>query len=432
MKAYSDYKEVGIRWVNSIPKHWDAKPLFAMMSENKESNKGNIEQNVLSLSYGKIIRRDLSNNFGLLPESFETYQIIYPCYIVLRLTDLQNDWNSLRVGLVKEKGIITSAYVGLKSSSLINSTYAYYLLNAYDLLKVFYGEGAGVRQSMTYKDLRRMPIIVPPLPEQQAIADFLDRKTAQIDTLIEKKQRQIDLLQEQRTALINHAVTKGLNPNVPMKDSGVEWLGKIPSHWDVLPLKRVVLKFVDYRGHTPIKTDSGILLVTAKNIRNGRLDFEKSKEYIAEDGYDSWMVRGMPEKGDVLVTTEAPLGATAQIEDENIALAQRLILLKANKDQMDNTFLKYYFLSQAGQHELYSQSTGSTAIGIKASKFYNINTIIPPLTEQQKISEHLVTEEARTLSLIKKIEEVIEYLQEYRTALISEAVTGKIDVRNLQ
>jgi type I restriction enzyme S subunit len=174
------------------------------------------------------------------------------------------------------------------------------------------------------------------------------------------------------------------------------------------------------------------LLITAKNIKDGRLDFEKSKEYIAEDGYDSWMVRGMPEKGDVMVTTEAPLGATAQIEDENVALAQRLILLKADKEQMDNTFLKYYFLSQAGQDELYSQGTGSTAIGIKASKFYNINTIIPPLAEQKKIVEYIVNEESRILSFAKKTDEIIEFLQEYRTALISEAVTGKIDVRTAE
>src|SRR5437879_5625949 len=164
-------------------------------------------------------------------------------------------------------------------------------------------------------------MMLPTLQEQHNIATFLDYETARINALIAKKERLIELLQEKRAALISHAVTKGLDPTMPMKDSGVDWLGEIPAHWEVLQLRRVVDKFVDYRGATPTKVIGGVPLITARNIKNGAIDFTLSQEYISEKEYSERMVRGFPELGDVLVTTEAPLGEMAQIIDANVALA---------------------------------------------------------------------------------------------------------------
>ncbi|EIH5004343.1 restriction endonuclease subunit S [Shigella boydii] len=162
---------------------------------------------MLSLSYGKIIRRNIESNFGLLPESFDTYQIINKGDVILRLTDLQNDKNSLRVGLVKERGIITSAYLNIVSESCLISSYLYYLLYSYDITKVFYGMGGGLRQSMKFEDFRRLPLLIPSKEEQSAIVKQLDQLTAKIDTLIDKQLHQIALLKERRTALISAAVT---------------------------------------------------------------------------------------------------------------------------------------------------------------------------------------------------------------------------------
>lgn len=200
-------KDSGVEWIREIPEHWDIQPLFTLFKESKKKNVGNKEQNVLSLSYGKIIRRDVETNFGLLPESFETYQIVEKGYIVLRLTDLQNDKRSLRCGLVKEKGIITSAYVSLVPNDTINEVYAYYLLHAYDLFKVFYGLGSGVRQSMGFSDLKRVPILLPPKDEQNHIAEYLDEKNKEIDSLIIDLKKQITNLKEYRQSLIYEAVT---------------------------------------------------------------------------------------------------------------------------------------------------------------------------------------------------------------------------------
>lgn len=200
-------KDSGVEWLGQIPSHWKVRPLFSLMQEKKEINIGNQVQNVLSLSYGNIIRRDVSDNFGLLPESFETYQILNIGHIVLRLTDLQNDKNSLRVGLAKQHGIITSAYTCLETNHDFDSSYGYQLLHAYDLLKVFYGLGGGVRQTMRFEDLKWLPILYPPKNEQCEIVKYLDQNILKINKLADKLREGIDLLKEYRTALITAAVT---------------------------------------------------------------------------------------------------------------------------------------------------------------------------------------------------------------------------------
>jgi type I restriction enzyme S subunit len=200
-------KDSGIEWIGEIPEGWEVLPLFAVVNENQKRNTNLVNNNLLSLSYGKIINKDIETNFGLLPESFETYQIVEKGYTILRLTDLQNDKRSLRSGYVPEKGIITSAYVGLIPSEKVDSKYLSDLLHAYDLMKIFYGLGNGVRQSMNYKDLKRMPLPIPPVHEQERISKYLASETAKVDILITDIQTQIEKLKEYRQSIISEAVT---------------------------------------------------------------------------------------------------------------------------------------------------------------------------------------------------------------------------------
>ena len=178
--------------------------LLKLFKDRKFPNKGNIENNVLSLSYGNIKRRNVETNMGLLPESFESYNIIEPNNIVLRLTDLQNDHKSLRCGLVKERGIITSAYVTLELKDTSQcANYFYRLLHTFDIEKGFYGMGAGVRQSLKYDgELCNLYIIKPPVIEQKQIAEFLDKKCSEIDKTIEDKEKLIEKLVEYKKSLI--------------------------------------------------------------------------------------------------------------------------------------------------------------------------------------------------------------------------------------
>ena len=196
-----------IDWIAEAPAAWKTASISMVADENKAKNADLSEKNLLSLSYGRVIRKDIDLAFGLLPTSFDSYQIVEPGYIVLRMTDLQNDKRSLRSALVNERGIITSAYIGLKVRAPIVSEYFAWLLRFYDLAKVFYSVGGGVRQSASYKEIGKIPILVPPMTEQQEIADFLEEKSAQIDLTIEGINRQIDLLSKYRKQVINDTVT---------------------------------------------------------------------------------------------------------------------------------------------------------------------------------------------------------------------------------
>jgi type I restriction enzyme S subunit len=200
-------KDSGIEWIGEIPEHWEVERINDVAVQQKIKNVGLKEKNLLSLSYGKIKRRDFDTSFGLLPESFETYQIIEADNIILRLTDLQNDQRSLRVGLVPEKGIITSAYLCLKFAKRIYPNFAYYLLHSYDLSKVFYWFGGGLRQSMKFDDIRVFPFAFPQYSEQKAISDYLDAKTSQIDQIIQTIKSSIGKQKELRKTLINDVVT---------------------------------------------------------------------------------------------------------------------------------------------------------------------------------------------------------------------------------
>lgn len=200
-------KTSGIEWIGEIPVDWEIKMLGSLFYEHKQQNKGLIENNLLSLSYGKIIRKDINTNGGLLPMSFEGYNIIGKDDIVLRMTDLQNDHKSLRTGLCNERGIITSAYITLRPKIQLNSKYIHYLLHTYDVLKVFYGMGDGVRQSIGFDDIRKLLIFIPSAKEQDEICNYLDQKSAEIDNLVAIKQQKIEELKEYKKSIIYEYIT---------------------------------------------------------------------------------------------------------------------------------------------------------------------------------------------------------------------------------
>ena len=200
-------KDSGIEWVESIPAHWDVRPLYYYFAERKKKNYLGQEQNLLSLSYGKVIRKDINTSEGLLPDSFNGYNIIEPGDIVLRLTDLQNDKRSLRTGLVKEHGIITSAYVTLKAAKEVVPEYFHYLLHAYDVMKVLYNMGNGVRQGLNYSELSKMHIVAPPLDEQKNIAARLDCVCKGIESIIVSKKQQLAVIDSYKKSLIYEYMT---------------------------------------------------------------------------------------------------------------------------------------------------------------------------------------------------------------------------------
>jgi type I restriction enzyme S subunit len=433
-KSYTKYNPSGVEWLGSIPAHWDswkATHGFGLLGSGTTPKSdvldyygghipwvttSELRENVITDTASKLTSKALQDYTALR---------LYPAGTLLFA---MYGATIGRMAILGISATVNQACAAFSYPKTLDPGFTYYWLWMRRPILIALSEGGG-QPNLSQGDLRQIRIPTPSLAEQRTIASFLDRETAQIDALIAKKERQIKLLQEKRAALISHAVTRGLDPQAKMKDSGIAWLGQMPTNWQLLQLRRVVDRFVDYRGQTPEKVESGIPLITARNIKNGIVDLSLSEEFMRKEDYGAWMVRGWPKKGDVLITTEAPLGEAAQIVDTNVALAQRIILLKAKKSLMTNEYLKYHFLSGFGQGELWSNSSGSTASGIKAERFKGTLVLVPPVQEQMRIVQFL----DRTIEVLEKplglIKASIDNLREYRTALISSAVTGKIDVR---
>ena len=208
---HTKLKQSGISWIGEIPEHWEVKLLSQMATLHYLSNKDVHHQNLLSLSYGRIINKDINGVSGLLPASYDTYQIIEDGNIVLRLTDLQNDQKSLRVGLCTQEGIITSAYLALQPRVTVLPAFLYLLLHAADIMKVFYSMGNGLRQNLNWGELRKLSCVLPPLPEQRAIVSYIEAQTANIDKLINAYQQQVERIKEYKQRLISDAVTGKMN-----------------------------------------------------------------------------------------------------------------------------------------------------------------------------------------------------------------------------
>lgn len=429
-KRYPTYKNSGVEWLGEIPEHWKVDPLFTLARERDVKNVAVRDTNVLSLSYGRIIRRDVSDNVGLMPESFETYQIVESGNIVLRLTDLQNDKRSLRVGFVNERGIITSAYVALDFRDKLVPEYAASLLHAYDVTKVFYSLGGGVRQTMKFEDLKWMPLLVPSEREQCAIAAFLDQEMARIDALVVKKERTIALLQEQRTALITRAVTKGLDSNVPMKDSGVEWLGQLPAHWEVRRLKFLLAAPLKYGANEAAELDDPDLpryvRITDINESDGLRDdtfkslpVDVAKEYLLREG-DLLFARSGATAGKTFLYRRSW---------GTCAYAGYLIRARLDLSMAIPNFIRHFTGSSGYWQWLSAAFIQATIQNVSAEKYANLLIPLPSIPEQRAIAAFLDREAIRIDALVAKIRDAIERLKEFRTALISAAVTGKIDVR---
>lgn len=264
--------------------------------------------------------------------------------------------------------------------------------------------------------------------EKKRIVDYLYEKCSKIDAIIARQEEIIEKLKEYKLSIITEAVTVGLDPNAKTKNSDVEWLGDISEESSIVPLTKQLESIIDYRGKTPEKVDSGVFLVTARNIKNGKIDYSLSSEYVREDDYEEIMHRGIPQIGDALFTTEAPLGQVANIDRTDIALAQRVIKFHPKEYAVDPYYLKYWLMNSRFQNFLQSLSTGSTATGIKASKLFMLPLVLKKMDDQKHIVEYLDTKCTSIDRLIETKELIVDKLKAYKKSLIYEVVTGKKEV----
>lgn len=444
MKAYQEYKDSGINWVGKLPSHWNAMPLKYAVIVNREALTEQIEDD-FELQYidiGNVNERGIINP----PERMKFVDAPSRARRIIAKNDtiistVRTYLKAVAFIESDDKNLIASTgFATLTSLARTYPKYLYYLVSSQGFVDTVSANSTGVSYpAITSTELAQITAWLPPLPEQQAIADFLDRKTAQIDTLIEKKGRQIDLLQEQRTALINHAVTKGLNPKVKMKDSGVEWLGEIPSHWEVKRIKHLVQskKNAIKTGPFGSQLTNADMMGTDVKVYNQRSvidnDFVSGDNYVSLEKFQQ-LKEFEIYAGDILITTRGTIGRCAIFPENMDRGILHPCLIRLQLDE--NLILKEYLIgfiqdSVLFKQSIFFESNATTIEVIYSGTMKQVLVPVPPVEEQQKIVEYLTELKNKVQLANEKLEKEISLLQEYRTALISEAVTGKFDVRTV-
>jgi len=413
-QSYLHYKNVNLPWLPEIPSHWNMLPGKACFTEKKIPNKGMVETKVLSLSYGHLVVKPEEKLHGLVPESFETYQIIEPGDIIFRTTDLQNDWNSLRFGISRHKGIITSAYMCLRSKPTLNDDYGHQLLHSYDLMKIFYGLGSGLRQNIDWRDIKYLPCIVPPLEEQNAIVRFLDYTDRRIKRYIRAKQKLIKLLEEEKQAIIHQAVTRGLNPNVPFKPSGFDWIGDIPNNWNVSRVKNEFLNLNNKR--IPLSSsERGKMTLRLYDYYGASGIIDKVEDYIFDDE-----LLLIAEDGANLVLRNLPLAIIAR---GKFWVNNHAHILKPIHGNI-------LYLAHVMENINYQPwISGAAQPKLTLDRLMSIPIVVPILEEQNQLLAWINEKISPIIQQINKFKNEISLLQEYRTRLIADVVTGKLDMR---
>lgn len=402
-KGYTEMKDSGIEWVGMIPAHWHIKVLFQLVSQVKNKNKDLSETNLLSLSYGKIKRKNIDDTEGLLPASFDSYNIIENNDIVLRLTDLQNDHTSLRVGRATERGIITSAYITIRPTNSRMSEYLYYLLHSFDIKKGFYGMGSGVRQGLNYDEVKMLKLPLPPLNEESAIAAYLDTQCAKIDEIIAQAKASIEDYKQWKASIICEAVTKGLDPNVEMKDSGIEWIGRMPAHWTAPALKHLCTMQAGKNLISEQISTSGQYPVYGGNGQRGYYS-----DYNANGNF-------------LLVGRQGALCGNVHYVSGKFWATEHAVVTTPSK--ITNIRYLYYLLIAMDLNQYASNSAAQP--GLSVGNILTVKTLLPPIGEQVRISEFLDNGCPKIDEVITEKQSLIDDLESYKKSLIYEVVTGK-------
>ena len=432
-QKYAEYQDSGVEWLGEIPKHWQSVPSRGVVEHIVEKNSDNVLSNYLSLmaNIGVIRYEDKGDIGNKKPEDLSKCKIVRKGQLVIN----SMNYSIGSYGMSPYDGICSPVYIVLQSlSGIYLERFALRIFENSFFQKYLSTFGNGIlehRAAINWDDIKGKYVPLPPLIEQENILNFLDYETAKIDGLIAKQEKLIELLKEKRQAVISHAITKGLNPNVPMKDSGVEWLGEVPEHWSVTKLAyryEVLLgKMLDESRIT------GNYL--GKYLRNTDVQWGRiNTENLPEMDFRPYEVeRYSVKQGDLLVCEGGEIGRCAIWESEEACFYQKALhRLRAYSNQDNHKFMFYVLFDSVHRERFISGAAKATIAHLPAETFKQYRFAFPPKIEQAQIVEYLDTMSKTFDEIEKKALAQIELLKERRTALISAAVTGKIDVRDWQ
>lgn len=433
LKPYDAYCAPSSPWIPAFPREWMVAPGAGVLSEVRDRNDGLRETTVLSLSYGRVVVKPSDKLHGLVPASFETYQILEPGDIVFRPTDLQNDQKSLRVGAVEARGIITSAYIGLRPRG-IDPRFAFLYLSALDHLKVFYGMGSGLRQNIDFRNFKRLPIPVPSEAEQAAIVTYLAHANQRISRAIAAKRRLISLFNEQKRAVTSEAMRGALTSTAGLVDSGVQHIGRIPSHWrvDRLGWHIDLLAGFPFESSGFVTGGDGVRLLRGVNVGVDGVVWNDTVAWPTEtlNGTSAFSLA----EGDLVLGLDRPV-IRAGVRIARIAaadvpslLVQRVARLRA-RSSLDREFLRLVLADRGFTDYLAPIFTGISVPHLSPTQVRDFRVAIPPIDEQREIVTHIAEAHLRLDSAREVARQEIRLLEEFRVRLAADVVTGQIDVR---
>ena len=424
-KPYPAYKPSSVDWLGEVPAHWGITKLawitecldgqrIPLNAEQRAGMQGDIPYWGANSIVDHIDRWLFDEKLVLLGEDgapfFDRNREV--AFTVNGKVWVNNHTHVLRPGPQVLAPFLSSVLNGVDYAAFIDGT---------------------TRDKLTQGDMNVIPVQLPPLDEQRAIAAFLDRETAKINSLIAKKERLVELLQEKRTALISRAVTKGLDPDVPMEDSDFEWLGEIPAHWEVKRMKHLAGKIGS--GKTPkggaeVYVDEGTMLIRSQNVHFGGLRL--SDVVYIDSATDAEMAGSRVKEGDVLLNiTGASLGrcCPAYLDGSNANVNQHVCIVRLEQQRDNPSFLAYSVESDSVQNQIFNNENGVSRDALNFEQIGDLVLARPPMVDQRAIVCHLDRELAKLDTLIARVQDAIKHLKELRAALISAAVTGSIDVR---
>ncbi|MFL0377632.1 restriction endonuclease subunit S [Paenibacillus amylolyticus] len=441
------FKESNIQGIGAIPSHWEIKEMKYCLLPGSEGIKigpfGSALKSEMLIEdgykvYGQenLIKDDFTLGHRFISEEkfkeLEVYEITKKDVLISMMGT---------VGKCKvvpaniKKGIMDSHLIRIRfNENLILPEFAAYLIQDSYYIKVqidLYSKGS-IMSGLNSSIIKNLKLVLPSIEEQKVILKYISKKNTQLNQLVDSKNSLIDLLNQQRQSIITEAVTKGYNPNVKMKDSGVEWVGEVPEHWEETKLKFVIRNLIDAEHKTaPYELDGDYLVARTTNIKKGKLILDDAK-YTDYAGYKEWTERGVPKESDVLLTREAPAGEACVVPEEPVlCLGQRVVLLKLAQ-KINSHFLVWSIYGGVAATYIKLLSQGSTVSHFNMADIKNIPLLLPTIEEQEKIVQYINSKINQFDELIEKIQTQIKQLVDYRQSLIFEAVTGKIDVCDIE
>ncbi|GAO31177.1 type I restriction-modification system, specificity subunit S [Geofilum rubicundum JCM 15548] len=416
-----------MEWLGEIPEHWECTKMKHLFQDVSIKKKANAELLSVTQDQGVVPRTWVENRMVMPSGALESFKYINKGDFAISLRSFEGG-----LEYCHHDGIISPAYTVLKAKRNFESQFYKYLFKSFSFISELQTSVVGIRQgkNISFEELSYSYLPIPPLPEQTAIAAFLDCKTALIDQAVGIKQKQIELLKERRKILIHKAVTRGLNPNVKMKDSGVEWIGEIPEHWELLFMNYAINAIADVDHYMPPTIENGVPYVMTGDLKEfaSDIDFDGCKKVSRRDYYNlSKKIKSSI--GDVILARYATIGTASYVNiDLNFIVSYSCVTIKPNPSKLLGLYLFYYFKSDAFVTDIKNQVNTNTQGNVGIGNLKKVKLVIPPINEQYEIVKHIETSTTKIATTISLKEQEIEKLKEYKATLINSAVTGKIKV----